>query len=229
MITPVAHVIAGSSGGGTFTTSAIDTTGASLIVIAVPSYTGASVPTPSDSKSNVWNALTDIGQGGERLDVYYATNTTGKVGTGHTFTVTQVGITSFYGSIAVLAFAGAHATAPFDAENGLANSASTTSIQPGSVSPFENNEVICSFLSNDNNAISSVAIDSSFSIIDSLPYSSGNHFGLYSAYIIETVSGAKNPTWSWTTAVGKNAKIAAFKSTNGALVGGSHNQGIIIY
>src|SRR4051812_5534959 len=53
----VAHAGAGGASSGS-TTSAINPTGANLIVVAVASYTVNAAPTLTDSKGNTWTGLT---------------------------------------------------------------------------------------------------------------------------------------------------------------------------
>src|SRR5262249_1127355 len=72
------------SAGSSCTTSSVDITGATLIVITT-AYDGTPTGcTVSDSKSNTWTGLTTYTGGLDALKIYYAVNPT--VGTGHTFT-----------------------------------------------------------------------------------------------------------------------------------------------
>ena len=81
----IAHAIVGSSTGNNATTSAIDTTGATLLVALIVTDTGGG--TMSDSKGNTWTALT-AHSGGTTVtgQLFYVSNPT--VGSGHTFTPT---------------------------------------------------------------------------------------------------------------------------------------------
>src|SRR6516164_6555384 len=108
----------GTDGG---TSPAIDTTGATLLVISV-GYYAAATKTVSDSYSNTWTPLTaqeNSGDDGNRL--WYALNPV--VGTGHTFTITGSGV---YLSACIAAFRGVANVTPFDVQNGAINAASTT-------------------------------------------------------------------------------------------------------
>jgi hypothetical protein len=206
----VAHTISGTNSGGT-TSPGINTTGASLLVVCVVSYVGAAAPTLSDSNGNTWTGLTTYtGLTSSRVRVYYAASPT--VGAGHTFTVSG---TSSFAAVAVLALSGS-AASPFDQENGAA------AVQPGSVTPSEDNEILLAFISDDIAASTSTSVDSGFTFLDSQANSNGNYFGLASAYLIETTATAKNPTFSGGSGSGsQTAAIATFKAAAGGGGGGA--------
>jgi len=191
------HISAG--GASTATTTAIDTTGADLIVVFV---SGDSSPTLSDSKSNTW--LTAIAHHGSYWGtIYYCRPPSNKVGTGHTFTET-----STYGTIEVTAWSGS-ASSPLDQTNG-ADSYAVTSTQPGSINAVNRELIITGWLS--DQSYSSLTINSSFTIDDSQLYSSGTNFGGGMAYRIENTTEAVNPTWSWTSSINSLSAIASFKA-----------------
>ena len=75
--------LAGTNGG---TSSAVDTTGANLLVLSAAYF---STITVSDSKGNTWVPLTVRGSGPIHQLFFVASPV---VGTGHTFTVTGTGI-----------------------------------------------------------------------------------------------------------------------------------------
>jgi hypothetical protein len=148
-ITFIDHVGAGSPDGNTFTTGSINTTGATLIVIAVSSYSAAGAPTISDSKGNTWTALTAKvnATAAVRTQLYYCYSPTG--GSGHTFTATGF----CYASIHAFAFSGT--TGTFDVENGTTGGTSPQSA--GAITPALNGEVIIAALG--ENSLSSVYRD----------------------------------------------------------------------
>jgi hypothetical protein len=97
-----------SDGGNTAATSAIDTTGATLIVINLSGLANAA--TVSDSKTNTWTRLSFYNQGGSGTNLYYALNPT--VGSGHTF---SVGSSAIFPALHVAAFSGVDS---YSGENG---------------------------------------------------------------------------------------------------------------
>lgn len=209
-ITLIASTSAGSSDGNSVTTGAIDTTGASLLVVAINSYALVNLPTLSDSKTNTWNQLTawfTTGDGVMQVCLFYAVNPT--VGSGHTFTASE---DASFAAIGVMAFGGANTTSPFDAEN--QNEATGTSLQPGSVTPSEDGEVLVTALGVTSSATGH-SINSSYILEEEIGYASGEHFGIEMAYIIQGSAAATNPTWSWSNSENKSAVIACFKAATG--------------
>lgn len=206
-ITVIGHIskVATSSGA---TTSTLDTTGADTLVFFTSGVPGAF--TVSDSKVNTWTALTQWGLAGdEGAQLYYAKNAT--VGAGHTFTTS--GANSF-SPVAVLALAGGDLTAPFDVENGT--HVLSTTIQPGSITPGSNNEIVICGYGGDDTGTAVHSIDSGFTKVEDIAFVGGNSFSIALGYIIQTTAGAVNPTWSgpgsnFTIASG----IASFKAATG--------------
>jgi hypothetical protein len=209
-----AAITAGSSvSAGTTTnptTASIDTTGANLIVCGTANSGSGAVPTVTDSKSNTYTGLTaTIGAASSvRIRLYYVLNPT--VGTGHTFTASATGTTFL--SIACQAYNGVKTTSAFDVENGAAGSG--LSIQPGSATPSEDNELFVTAYSTTEQPMVTVTINSSFTKEIDRVGSGGNHFAIGLAYKIQTTGGAENPTWSWASpsAGAAVARIATFKA-----------------
>lgn len=195
----------GSTGGAS---TAIDTTGANLIVLSVSSYAGGTGLTVSDSKGNTWTPLTQKSGVNARCRLYYCASPV--VGTGHTFSVTGTGI---YPAFDALAFSGA-AASPFDVENG-ATASGVTSVQPGSVMPSANGELIVTGMCSDGTFASGPSVDSGFTLDAWLGYTASVNMGGGGAYLVQTTAAAVNPTWSWSTARGAVAVVAAFKAAAG--------------
>ena len=212
-ITLVAHTAAGGNS-TTTTTTAIDTTGANLLVACASSFDAAAhTPTMSDNKTNTWTALTLRGTSSTtETTIYYSVPAS--VGTGHTFTFTTT--VNGFAALGVWAFAGASAT-PYDTDVGTAASSSGTSVQPGSITPAQANEVLvaCNTLSA---AFTSLAINSSFTLSDQVAFASGNNEGGGYAYLIQTTATAENPTFSWTNTVSTSTAMAAFEAAATATV-----------
>jgi hypothetical protein len=200
-----AHVAGSSAGGPGFTTSSLDTTGANLIVVLVSDYLPSST-TLSDSRSNTWTPLTaKNGSSQSRLQLYYCYAPT--TDAAHTFTVSNSG--GSYPAISVLALSGA-ANSPFDVENG-GSTGSASSLQPGSVTPSVDNEIVITGLGGVTQG--TMSINSGFTISDQFAYN-GSAFGSSLAYLVQTTATAENPTWSWNGGANEaTAVIATFKSS----------------
>lgn len=196
-----------TGGANSETTSGINTTGASLIVVGVTSWEGSTIGAVTDSRSNTWNALTAQAVAGDpRTQLFYSINPT--VGAAHTFTYTA---TDYVGAITVAAFSGADLSAPFDQENG-ASSESMSSLQTGSITPTENNELVVT-ATNHNQASGTFTINSSMTITNQTP-AAGANYGTALAYIIQTTAAAINPTWTFGGGSQNSAVvIASFKAT----------------
>lgn len=210
-----------ASGGAAVTTSGIDTTGATLITLAVTWYSGATAPTITDSKGNTWTALTaQIGGGGDSVGVrwYYVVNPI--VGSGHTFTDTI----NDYGILCVLAWSGNHAT-PFDVENGSAPVGNGTSIQPGGVTPSAANTLVLTAAALRGNAGSGQTMSVDSGQTKQLQQANGDAMQLAVGYEIQTTATARNPIWSWTTGDLRVASSAVFLAA--AVATGGRNLGLM--
>lgn len=189
------------------TTDPIDTTGASLIVVAVASYSSVT-PSVSDSKGSTWTALTKYMHGSSTtsMQLFYSKNP--NVGSNHTFIVTGSGI---YESVAVAAFSGTDTAVGIDGATGaVSGPGAVTTLQPGSVTPSEDNCVLVTALAVDSPA-AVLSINSGFTIAAQLGSGSGASYNLGIAYKVQTAAQAENPTWTSDTAGLMAAAIAAFK------------------
>lgn len=208
-ISLVAHTLTQSGS----TTSAINTTGATLLVMCIGYYggSGGSVA-PTDSKSNTWVHLSDQGVAAipGAGTVYYVINPI--VGTSHTFTDT-----SSQATIAVMAFSGIDTTSPFDQTNG--NFTAGVTCQPGSITPTANGELIV--LGGGYTPGTNFSIDSGFTAVDFAAAIFGVNQGGFSGYFVQTTAGAINPTVTSTDSNnGISVIIASFKSSGGGATRG---------
>lgn len=200
---------ADSSLNSILTTTAIDTSGANLILIGISQFNGVAAATISDSKSNTWTGLTAKSTTSlTYARIYYCVNPT--VGSGHTFSADNGDVIA--GTLMIQAWSGANAT-PFDVENGSTNT-SSNSAATGSVTPSQNDSLIASVLSA-GDSTSGYSIDSSLTISDSVNHTPGVTEGAAFAYYNQPTAGAINPTWSWTGAQQNSEVIAAFKPAAG--------------
>lgn len=205
----VTHVTAAGLNGAT--SSSIDTTGASLLVIAV-AYGGTI--TVSDSKGNTWTALTAYANGGQKQRIYYAVNPT--VGTGHTFTV---GGTSVVASFAASSWSGVDTTTPFDVQAGTGGAGPITAAGIGSPSmtPANNGSLVITSCSQAA-VVSGLTASGTFTALDAVAFSSGVNYGIATAYVIQTTAATiSNATTvqSWTTGTAYAIATAAFKAAAG--------------
>lgn len=200
----VAHVASSVTGLGVNggTTGSLDSTGANFGVGLI-AYSNPSTPVLSDSKGNTPTMLTasEASYAGHKIG--YFENPT--VGSSHTGTIGGV---STFATLGFGWFSGVATSSSFDQENG-ATSSSLTSIQPGSVTPSEDNELVvtaCTCIGTAN-----FAINGGFTSMGSVPISGGAYFGSIAAYLIQTTAAAANPTMSWDTSGNNAARIATFR------------------
>lgn len=225
----IAHVgYVAASGASTFTTAALDTSGADLLTVAVTEFAVAGAVL-TDSKSNTWRARTELATTTPFKVIYDAKNAT--VGSGHTFTLTGATI---FAVLQADAWSGSDLTEPFDQQNATAAAGGTmtSGFQPGSVTPTTNDQLVLSGLSWDTNGI---AITSVTGMVDlqQVAFTGGNNFGGARDYVIQTTAGAINPAWNGTGLAGTsgNGVIATYKAsagggggTWGPLLGGENNR-----
>ena len=190
-ITLVAHGGAAVSG-GTATTSALNCTGASLLVVVATDFSVASTSdTISDSTGlNTWNTNTgnyDLAAGTENMTIWYLASSP-HVSASQTFSATGGSFTA----ISASCWAG---TSSFDGKSG-AGAAVVSGSQPGSITPAVANEVFITGVGYCCNTISGLSIGSSFSTMDAVAVVGGNNIGLATAYKIKTNSTAENPVWT---------------------------------
>lgn len=193
---------AGQNGG---TSPAINTTGASLIVLGITASNGVT-PTPaiSDSKGNTYTLLTNATAASNQNSwLYYCSNPT--VGTGHTFTFNLSGGLD---NMVVAAFSGVKTSAATDQINH--NQGTGTTLKPGAITPSVDNCLIVTTLST---ALvgSSVSIDLGYTTTDYSALVASNAYGVGLAYLVQGAKAATDPTWTVNTSVTLAACIASFK------------------
>ncbi len=197
----------GVAGLNTSTTSAIDTTGSTLLVINLSGNTGSA--TISDSKGNTWTALTAAGTNAFS-QLYYAANPT--VGSGHTFTFTGLVVA---GAMQVQAFSGVDTSSPFDQESGFGGGAAASGQNPGALTASVASELFVTGYEKENGSSDVYSVDSSFILTDQATFTAGSNYGGAMAYKVS--STAENPFWSDNhTTTGRNgATMATFLPATG--------------
>ncbi len=199
-----------TAGGSSVTTPAINTTGASLIVVV--GSTNAGTSTVSDNKSNTWHVLSTWAGGNNDIQIFYAyTPTTSST---QTFTITSVG-SGNYPSLVVSAWSGTLATsAVFDTQNGSSTTNSVTSFGTGSITPASMGELLIGGLGmGPCTAPTNISLSPGFSILGSNGVTGCQGEAVSSAYLIDSSTNAIGPQWSWSPIVGGVVTdIAAFES-----------------
>jgi hypothetical protein len=201
----------GANGGAT---SAINTTGANLLVLSVSWYAaGTTTLNVSDSKGNTWIPLTLRNTATTAHRFYYAKNAT--VGTGHTVTVSATGI---YPVLAFHAFSGVDPTAPFDVENGITATAGS-SLATGSATPAVAGSLVVSGWAG-MNGTNTPNVDSGLALTAKQAPSGGTNVAGAAGWIVQSTSAsAVNPLWSWTGTDHVAEAVAVFKPASAPVAG----------
>jgi hypothetical protein len=208
-ITLVASTTINPAGTGGGTSPAIDTTGATLLVVSVSWFFAAGTPVVSDTKGNTWVGLTQHTTSNGNHRFFYVLVPT--VGTGHTVTVTG---TTIYAVGVVYAFAGAYSY-QYESGNGHA---STSPVASGSVTPSTDGALILTGLTANDAATD--AVSPGFGAVTTVPNVPGVHIQGSAAYQIQATAAAINPTWSWSggTHSGIAVSSAVFTPAGAAFV-----------
>lgn len=159
-----------------------DTTGATLITVAVSSYGGATAPDLSDSYGNGWTLReTRIGASTERINLYECANPV--CGPDHTIETAGTGT---YASLGVVVLTGDLSYAESNGNVGVGAGMTAGSVAGGSV--------IVTAIGSDGAGVS--AINSGFNKDGQEQFASGNNFGVSIAHLFQTSPATVNPTWT---------------------------------
>ncbi len=195
------------------TTPAINTTGASLIVVGLHVYNSTSTVSITDSMNNIWHHLKAYGTsaGGDNsgyngyAQIWYAYHPT--TSPEQTFSVN--GASSNYPVLTVTAWSGiATDSDPYDTGNGSTTNSGNT-ISTGSVAPASAGELLISAFSSGDSNGTDFGIDSGFNISDSEHNWSDMDGAM--AYYIAPDTDSYDPTWTVTGDVNNSAAIAVFR------------------
>lgn len=183
------------------TSSAIDTRGATLIVVVTAGVLVGS-GNVSDSKGNspYTEAVSATGPSTLRNTISYFSNPL--TDAAQTFTVTGTGV-----AFEVLAFSGILTTAsPLD----QTNSSGISGTQAGPITPTQDNEVVIS--SPSSAGASHWSVNGGYAISDqSFPNLSGNQSA--TGYLVQTSAVMTNPTWTDSGTGSEAVTVASFKAT----------------
>lgn len=198
-----------------FTTGSFDTTGADLIVINLGQGNSVTNGVITDSKGNTWTPLNQPATGGKSTRLVYAWNAT--VGSGHTFTVSG---TDNFPALSISWWSGSQtASDPFDQQTAGGTVPFSNTVQPGSVTPGTDNQVVITGLSGDANT-AAPTINLGFTVIGTVLDNNAGHQNSALAYEIQTTATARNPTWTAPATGSWAAAIATFKAAAGGGGGG---------
>lgn len=178
------------------TTPAIDTSGASFLVVSIGYHTATGISTVTDSKGNTWIALTEFGTGFAVQRFFYAANPI--VGAGHTFTMND-GTGAGDGSspsLAVAAFSGVKTTAPFEAGTNVGNTSFAASNVVGAVTPQLAGDLYVGTMISLANIGTGATVDTGLIMIENLISTGGLADSVALAYLLAPSLTALNPTWN---------------------------------
>lgn len=171
------------SGGGT--TTAIDTTGATGLIIGL--WWNRSSPFNgrlSDSKANAFSSTTLQHSGAGNVQLFYVAAPT--VGSGHTFTTLE----NFAG-IGILALNGT-ANPISDKQSGAVSVTGFGNLQPGSITPSFNNSIIVSAFTDFNGPVPT--FPAGYTVLAANPTATAEGGGM--CFKIQTSLAAENPLWT---------------------------------
>jgi hypothetical protein len=200
--------------GSSLTTTSINTTGANLVVAATR-VSGGATNTLSDTNSNTWDLVEDPMPTTPFARLWNCHQPC-TVGSGHQFTVTSVSFSTQV--ITVAAFSGAASSSSLDQHISNCSNSGSATIQPGSITPSQANEMIYDAWAwyDAVNGISSISINSGQTmigtILNSTPFSGIASMG--HADELQTTATARNPTWTASSSGSSEfncAFIASFK------------------
>ncbi len=198
-------VAASSADNHSVVTGAINTTGADLIVAVVGEYSANAAAVVTDSKSNVWTALTSYQTSNQgKITIWYS-HPTG-VGSGHTFTVTDAAST--LPAIAVSAWSGSAPTNVVDKQSGNTSPSGQT-VSPGAIVPSYPNALVITGLTAALDGGGTPTVDSGFMLLANT-LTSATAVSAAIAYTI-TSQTTSNPIWTNPTGSSTAAAIASFQ------------------
>lgn len=167
----------------TGTSSAVDTTGATLFVFVMASITAPGSVT--DSAGNTWTQLNTVTSGARRTIAYYVINPT----TNATHTFSTGGEAAGHAVLLALD----PDTPVFDQQN-AGNTSGTSTVQPGSITPGGASNLLITSLGGDANT--SISIDAPFAVGESAVNTPYGPQGVAVGWVEQASATAQNPTWT---------------------------------
>lgn len=191
------HKINASVGAADAITASMDTTGATLIVVGLENIVNAITTSAitETGATNTWTYGTQlVGTSSRVVRMAYCINP--NTNATHVFKFTAANGANFP-VIAVTVYSNTPAASFVTEAAGADVPAATTTVQPGSVTPSNANNLLVTFLGGD--AYTAISVNQSFTATDTVGKVGGSSSGGGMAYIIQTAATAKNPTWTVTT------------------------------
>jgi hypothetical protein len=197
--TLIAHTNAHGPSGAGVTTTAINTTGANVIVVFVDQVYG-SPATISDSQGNTWRTLTNNGYGAAFSCLSC------NVSSSHTFSESS-NASPYPMIVAVLAFAVSGTAGIDDSSSNVAYGQS--SLQTGSITTTVSGDLLVTAVGGWC-TLSSMSVNSGFTIVETSQDTANACFA--DAWQVQSAAGAINPTWTgWTGPDRMSAAAWGFK------------------
>ena len=200
----------GSATGLDVTSDTLDTTGATLIVVAASGASnGSSTITLTDSKSNTWTGggYAQV-NGGQVVRLFWTSATS--VGAGHTFSPDS---SHDFTTVCVMAFSGTSGSPLLDLESAGGTNFGTT-VQPGSITPSANNYLHCAALA--FNTAGTITVSTPHDGLLIQENDTGNNQGLALACDIQTTATARNPTFTNSVSSSMAAMAVSLKDVGAA-------------
>lgn len=185
----VATCYAGSTTGINVTTSTANSTGADYGFAVVNSLSAGDGPVLTDNKGNKWEVIDTMTETWVESTTYECKNP--RTGSGHTLTATSDGKSP---SVFAIFTSGVRRNATHTDQSSSAHSDPTSTKQPGSITPSENNCLVLTTCL--CGATGSLSVNESYTANALGMNASGNHIGGGLGYKIQTTATATNPTWT---------------------------------
>ena len=198
----LSHLVAQDVTGNGMTSSALDITGATLIVTATATLSAG--PVLSDLLGNVYNPILGLNSSGTHLNYHYSVPT---IFGSDTWTVTAGGGNS---ALAVAVFRNTKASAPLDQQNGNTNGA-TSSVTTGNVLPTTNNQLVIYAATENGGSGADFPLSANLgTVIENVGFTAKAQ-AMAMGFIVQGTAGNANVTWSWPNLHFGAAVIATFK------------------
>lgn len=192
------------------TTTAVDSSGSTAAVLFT-AYQQNTL-TISDSKSNTYTNLTQMCNAGASVCIRVSYVCGGTYGTGHTATAAGA---NTYPAAVFIPLSGTLTTGCSDGESaGADGNSATTSLQPGTLTPSQNDGIVltgCAYLLNHGSA----SADGGFTLVRQLAGDGVNFDGIAVFSLIQSAAAATNPTITWNNGTNVACISAAFKVAAG--------------
>ena len=219
-IAVVATLGQGSTDGNGFTSSTVNCTGADFLVVAA--NVDPATYTISDSQANTWAYYSGPTSFGGRYGViWYVVNPS--VSSSQTFTISGSG---HQPSINVLALSGVDTASPVDQVSAGDSNLFSGTIQPGSVTPGSDNQIVLAVVGGIIDNTTTVSVNGGFTISSQVAQADGLRDLCALAYLIQTTATAANPTF---TASAGGLTLSSKSITVKAASGGGSSVGAAAY